>query len=186
MNTPKMVFKNYGVMGESGYSSPTVEMTLHDEVYTRNELLEEFQTFMKACSYHFDSEEFIEVVSSEAKPIYQEPSESSRFLGITKMMELESQIVHWHYARNLIEGSTDKQQFKKLVEEVAELSASIKQGNSVIDDIGDIIVVLTNIAERNALSLSDCMEHAYNDIKDRKGKMIDGIFVKESDFEDDS
>jgi len=48
-----------------------------------------------------------------------------------------------------------------------------------IDDIGDIMVVLINIARRNNLSLFDCLWHAYGDIKDRKGQMVDGLFVKE-------
>ena len=46
-----------------------------------------------------------------------------------------------------------------------------------------MIVVLINIAERNGLSLATCMEKAWNDIKDRKGRMIDGIFVKEQDLD---
>jgi hypothetical protein len=49
------------------------------------------------------------------------------------------------------------------------------------DDIGDMIVVLINIAERNNLTLKECLEKAWDDIKDRKGKMIDGIFIKEGD-----
>jgi len=49
----------------------------------------------------------------------------------------------------------------------------------VVDDIGDCLVVLINIAERNGLSLFDCLNHAYEDIKDRKGKMVGGVFVKE-------
>ena len=48
--------------------------------------------------------------------------------------------------------------------------------------IGDMIVVLINIAERNNITIEDCLEQAWNDIKDRKGKMIDGIFVKEGDY----
>jgi hypothetical protein len=40
--------------------------------------------------------------------------------------------------------------------------------------------VLINIAHRSKLTLEQCMEHAYNDIKDRKGKMVDGLFVKEA------
>jgi len=43
------------------------------------------------------------------------------------------------------------------------------------------MVVLINIAHRNKLKLQDCLSHAYDDIKDRKGKMIDGVFVKEGD-----
>lgn len=89
-------------------------------------------------------------------------------------------IINWHYDRNLIEGSTDKDQYLKLLEEVFELQNNIMKGRPVVDDIGDIIVVLINIAERNGLTLKDCLDHAYNDIKDRKGRMIEGIFVKES------
>lgn len=90
-------------------------------------------------------------------------------------------VVEWHYARNLIGGSDDKQQVLKLIQEVGELSDSICKNASPIDDIGDIIVVLINIAERNNLSIKDCIDHAYRDIKDRKGQMVDGIFVKEAD-----
>jgi len=50
------------------------------------------------------------------------------------------------------------------------------------DDIGDIMVVLINIMERNNYCLVDCLDTAWKDIKDRKGKMIDGIFVKEADL----
>jgi hypothetical protein len=92
---------------------------------------------------------------------------------------LESKIVEWHYDRNLINGSTDIQQFEKLLEEVEELRLSLNSDLTPVDDIGDIIVVLINIATRHGLTLFDCLYHAYNDIKDRKGKMVDGIFVKE-------
>tara|TARA_B110000908_G_C10266913_1_gene465089 strand:+ start:5110 stop:5451 length:342 start_codon:yes stop_codon:yes gene_type:complete len=91
-----------------------------------------------------------------------------------------TRVTQWHYDRNLIDGASDKAQLIKLQEEVDELAASISNNTTPIDDIGDIIVVLINIAERNGLSINDCLAHAYNDIKDRKGKMVDGIFVKES------
>jgi len=44
-----------------------------------------------------------------------------------------------------------------------------------------MIVVLINIATRNNLKLEECMQKAWDDIKDRKGKMIDGVFIKEGD-----
>ena len=88
-------------------------------------------------------------------------------------------IVQWHHDRNLIEGANDKDQFMKLIQECGELSDNICKGKDISDDIGDIMVVLINIAERNGLSLTHCLEVAYNDIKDRKGIMIDGVFVKE-------
>jgi|TARA_B100000073_G_C23599999_1_gene520006 uncharacterized protein YabN with tetrapyrrole methylase and pyrophosphatase domain len=91
-------------------------------------------------------------------------------------------ITEWHRDRNLIQGSTDKDQFCKLIQEAGELSDSICKGKDVSDDIGDMLVVLINIAERNNLSIKDCLEKAWNDIKDRKGKMVDGVFVKEADL----
>jgi len=92
---------------------------------------------------------------------------------------LEENIVQWHHDRNLIEGATDKDQVCKLIQEVGELSDNVCKQKDIRDDIGDIIVVLINIAERNGLSLQECMQTAYDDIKDRKGKMVDGVFVKE-------
>ena len=67
----------------------------------------------------------------------------------------------------------------KLIQEVGELSDNVCRGNDIADDIGDILVILINIMLRRGLSLQQCLEVAYNDIKDRKGKMVDGIFVKE-------
>ncbi len=91
-------------------------------------------------------------------------------------------IAEWHHDRNLVNGATNKDQFCKLVEEVGELANSINKNKPVIDDIGDIIVVLINIMEREGLTMSECLIHAYDEIKDRKGKMVNGSFVKEGDL----
>jgi NTP pyrophosphatase (non-canonical NTP hydrolase) len=87
----------------------------------------------------------------------------------------------WHHDRNLIEGSTDKDQTLKLLQELGELSDSVCKGKDIRDDIGDMLVVMINIAERHGFSITECLEKAWEDIKDRKGKMVDGIFVKEGD-----
>jgi len=158
------------------------------------------------------------------------------------LKESTGKIVAWHYDRNLIEGATDDSQFKKLMSEFGELSDNLASGKCIKDDIGDMGIVIINIAERNHLTIKllnnattfysvtyidllneiqdlgdticneskklyhvgieeclidsweslkffakindydfeDCLEHAYNEIKDRKGKMINGTFVKES------
>lgn len=96
--------------------------------------------------------------------------------------ELTYATAMWHHDRNLIEGATDKDQVCKLIQEVGELSDNVCKQKDIKDDIGDIIVVLINIAERNGTTIKACLEVAYNDIKDRKGKMVDGIFVKEGDI----
>jgi uncharacterized protein YabN with tetrapyrrole methylase and pyrophosphatase domain len=96
------------------------------------------------------------------------------------MDDLIDKVKQWHHDRNLIEGSTDLQQFNgKLLEEVKELETNILLSQPIADDIGDILVVLINIATRNNLGLSECLQVAYADIKDRKGKMVDGVFIKE-------
>ena len=97
------------------------------------------------------------------------------------MEELVKKVAQWHHDRNLIKGATDKDQFCKLIQEAGELSDNICKGKDMSDDIGDMIVVLINIAERNNLTLKGCLEKAWDDIKDRKGKMVDGIFIKEGD-----
>ena len=97
------------------------------------------------------------------------------------LIENVDNIRKWHHDRNLIEGSDDKSQFAKLIQEAGELSDNICKGKDIKDDIGDMIVVLINIAERNDLSITECVRTAWDDIKDRKGKMVDGVFVKEGD-----
>ena len=96
------------------------------------------------------------------------------------MIDVINKVVEWHEDRNLIDGATDKDQVLKLIQEVGELSDSVCKQQDVKDDIGDCLVILINIAARNNTNLQECLEVAYNDIKDRKGKMIDGIFVKDS------
>tara|TARA_R100000152_G_C6782249_1_gene219292 strand:- start:1854 stop:2144 length:291 start_codon:yes stop_codon:yes gene_type:complete len=95
------------------------------------------------------------------------------------LIDLINKVVEWHEDRNLIDGATDKDQVLKLIQEVGELSDSVCKQQDVRDDIGDCLVILINIAARNETTIEDCLELAYNDIKDRKGKMIDGIFVKD-------
>jgi NTP pyrophosphatase (non-canonical NTP hydrolase) len=100
---------------------------------------------------------------------------------------LTDRLIHdigqWHIDRNLIDGATDKDQVLKLMQEVGELSDNVCKGQDVADDIGDCMVVLINIAMRNGLSIEHCLQVAYNDIKDRRGVMKDGIFIKESTSE---
>jgi len=92
-------------------------------------------------------------------------------------------LVHqWHEDRNLIDGSTDKDQVLKLIQELGELSDNVCKQKDIRDDIGDLLVVIINILARHGLEMEECLAVAWEDIKDRKGKMIDGIFVKEADL----
>lgn len=118
--------------------------------------------------------------SRTAKDIRREFVETDEYLEIGRRLR---DMVTWHHNRNLIEGSDDKTQFAKLVQEVGELSDSICKGKDIKDDVGDIIVVLANLCARNRVSFLSCLEQAWSDIKDREGIMYENVFVKSTDPE---
>jgi NTP pyrophosphatase (non-canonical NTP hydrolase) len=91
-------------------------------------------------------------------------------------------IRQWAQDRNLIEGSDLKSQFVKLIEEAGELANAIGKKNDIefADAIGDMFVVLTILAAQNRMHIEDCIDGAWQEIKDRKGKMLDGIFQKDA------
>ena len=96
-------------------------------------------------------------------------------------MEPFSKIRDWASERGLYEAGDVKTQCLKLQEEVGELSrAIIKQDDAGITDaIGDAVVVLTNLAELHGNPIENCIEQAWNEIKNRKGKMKNGSFTKD-------
>lgn len=98
--------------------------------------------------------------------------------------ELETKILAWAEARGILENSTPQAQTLKAVSEMGELADNILKGRheAVRDDIGDVIVCLINVAAMIGTDLDTCLQTAWDDIKDRKGRMIPGgAFVKEGD-----
>ena len=96
-------------------------------------------------------------------------------------MDVFEKIVEWAEARNLIEGATTHAQMLKLTEELGELAAGIARDDQdlIVDSIGDCVVVLTILAKQRGTSLRICADSAYEEIKDRTGKMVDGVFIKD-------
>lgn len=106
-------------------------------------------------------------------------------------------IRQWAKDRNLIDGSTPAAQGLKMVEELGEtfgalarLPAARHAGDSekemrllaeAKDGFGDAVVALTLMAAQIGFRLEDCIDAAYEEIKDRKGVMVDGIFVRDTD-----
>ena len=90
-------------------------------------------------------------------------------------------IREWADERGLYEHGDTKTQALKLVEEVGETCRAIlkNEDHDAIDGIGDCVVVLTNLAELLGVSIEDCIEQAYQEIKDRTGKMDNGTFKKD-------
>jgi len=88
----------------------------------------------------------------------------------------------WAKQRGLYDKGNSHTQYVKLMEEAGELAQSLlKQDKPEIQDaIGDMIVVLTNLAHLEGFTVEDCIDAAYTQIAARKGKMINGTFVKET------
>jgi NTP pyrophosphatase (non-canonical NTP hydrolase) len=92
-------------------------------------------------------------------------------------------IEKWAIDRNLQTAEPVKQMLK-LGEEYGELCAGMARGDQekIIDSVGDMFVVLTIFCLQSGIDLDFCVLSAYNEIKDRKGRMINGVFVKEEDL----
>lgn len=99
------------------------------------------------------------------------------------MNELVEKVRQWANARDIISGSAPTAQTLKLVSEVGELADNVAKGRytAAMDDIGDCLVCLIILSEMVGHTPQECLQHAYDEIKDRKGRMVNGVFVKEGD-----
>lgn len=100
--------------------------------------------------------------------------------------ELHEAVIQWAEDRNMISPKNTSRQYMKVSEELGEIAEGINKNNreQVEDSLGDILVTLIILAQDLNFDLLDCLNSAYNVIKDRKGKTINGVFVKESDLHD--
>jgi NTP pyrophosphatase (non-canonical NTP hydrolase) len=91
-------------------------------------------------------------------------------------------IRQWASDRGIYKSGDSKTQYTKLCEESGELARAIlkKDKAELIDAIGDMVVVLTNLAALEDLKIEDCITSAYDVIKSRQGKMENGTFVKQT------
>lgn len=97
---------------------------------------------------------------------------------------LTMKIKEWATERNLHEVDPNKQ-ILKLGEEFGELCQALAKNRkkaAVKDAIGDMYVVLTILSLQLDIDIEECIAIAYDEIRDRKGKMINGVFIKESDL----
>jgi len=89
-------------------------------------------------------------------------------------------IREWATERGLYDKGDVKTQYIKLQEEAGEVARAIIKNDlpEIKDGIGDMVVVLTNLAHLAGLEIEDCIQAAYDVISKRKGSMINGSFVK--------
>jgi NTP pyrophosphatase (non-canonical NTP hydrolase) len=98
------------------------------------------------------------------------------------LQQLEESIVRWGHDKGILPDPDPLAQFAKTLEEVEELAEAIVDNNveEVKDAIGDIIVTLIMQADAWDTSIETCLQGAYDEIKNRKGKMVNGVFVKDA------
>jgi len=113
------------------------------------------------------------------------PDHYSKIVEI-KMNELIQKVREWGFTRGVTINGHPMSQTLKLGSEYGELCDNIAKGRyeAAKDDLGDMLVVMVMIAELIGTSMDECLNVAYNDIKDRKGYLnTQGVFVKEGDKE---
>lgn len=96
-------------------------------------------------------------------------------------LELEEKIVEWALVRGITDPENAPKQMLKVMEEVGELASAVAKKNedATIDAIGDVLVTIIILSYQLELNPWECMETAYEEIKNRKGKTIGGVFIKE-------
>lgn len=102
---------------------------------------------------------------------------------VTQRYPKDKLILQWASDRKILQNGNRYSQYGKLEEEFIELGEGIEERDKekIKDGIGDMYVVLTLIAEFSGLTMAECVDYAYNEIKDRKGYLnAQGVFVKES------
>lgn len=107
-------------------------------------------------------------------------------LGNMTFENLHDAVVRWGYVRNIISTKNTHKQFMKVTEELGELAEGINKDNQgqIKDSLGDILVTLIILSKDLDVDLLDCLRGAYDVIKDRTGKTVNGVFVKEEDLHD--
>ena len=136
--------------------------------------------FNDARSYVYNKAfaEFLEKVKLHNEPL--------NLIGGLTMPSTSSEPVFdnirtWARDRGIYKTGDSKTQYVKLMEEAGELAQALlkKDNPEIVDAIGDMVVVLTNLAELEGYRIEDCIQSAYDVIKSRQGKMINGTFVKD-------
>lgn len=100
---------------------------------------------------------------------------------IAKAPKIVNSIYEWGIARNITAegGATSYTQIPKLIEEVYEFRDATSEEEAKLE-FGDILVVCIQIARLRGLDMVECLDLAYTKIKDRKGRLENGVFIKDA------
>jgi NTP pyrophosphatase (non-canonical NTP hydrolase) len=98
---------------------------------------------------------------------------------------LQDKVLDWAENKGIIDNSTPLKQLEKTQEELDETKQALRNNENqdeVADGIGDMLVTIIILAELANLDAVECLRLAYGEIKERKGEMRDGLFVKEENL----
>jgi len=99
--------------------------------------------------------------------------------------ELIENITQWADDKGILVPDNAPKQSMKIMEELGETMGAILKGKNtdeVIDGIGDILVTVIILSKQLGLEPTECLESAWNEIKDRKGKTVNGTFIKQEEL----
>lgn len=101
--------------------------------------------------------------------------------------QLADLIIEWGKSKGILDHATPQSQYLKTVEEVQELGEGLmnEDDDEILDAVGDTVVTLVLLAKIKGWTLRDCVQHAYDVIKHRTGRMSGGIFIKDVPTDDD-
>lgn len=136
---------------------------------------------------YYDGDAINALVESKAKQIMSKYVEGIFNNDSRQSYEsLARKIINRFTKIGIVKPENTKTQFMKVTEELGELAEGINKDKpqQVKDSLGDVLVTLILLSEDLGLNLLDCLNSAWNEIKDRKGEVKDGSFVKEEDLND--
>ena len=99
----------------------------------------------------------------------------------TNFNELIENVIKWAEVRNILQKDNAKNQMLKVIEELGETASAIAKNkpDEIKDGIGDVFVTLIILSKQLGLHPNECLQQAWNEIKDRTGKTINGVFIKD-------
>ena len=95
--------------------------------------------------------------------------------------KLKKEVLHWGKEKGILKPENQLKQMGKMVSEVGELCDAIIKENAddQCDAIGDTLVTIIILSQQLGYDPVKCLEVAYNEIKNRTGKTINGTFIKD-------
>ena len=175
-NEPNLIWKTgFGKIALCPELTKWITTNAHESMYNSDRSYVYNKALWEAFT-EINSLESLQKHITKFKPGTTEPSELP--VSGNAIFDL---IRNWAATRKIYEKGNSHTQYVKLQEEAGELAKALLDKNKVEikDAIGDMVVVLTNLAYLEEFLIEDCIESAYMEIAQRRGKMVNGTFVKE-------